>query len=318
MVFNCCVNGCNNYNKDAQMHIFPKDRALYDIWINQIGREDLMAKPMDRVRKSYRICTIHFGPEARYVGSRYKSTLKCDAIPSLFPNTACRREASAKVYKSPTENSRTEQRESRETEQVSIVMPSTSQSICEEILPLRSTSTPERKIETEYVMCTPTKVSTMEDKNEDEHVWQSCGFVEVDVELQIEDENNERGASADCQIYKENTPSLKRKSAQSNIATPICKRGPVGVKQTTLQYLTNKNENAFETKSRELAIQERKLVLQEKKFEQDRYERTKRLEMEERRLEMEEKRMTMQLETLKNQQTLINLVLSKMSTDVNH
>ncbi|XP_072394063.1 uncharacterized protein [Diabrotica undecimpunctata] len=144
------------------MHIFPKDRALYDIWINKIGREDLKVKPMDRVRKSYRICTIHFGPEARYVGSRYKSTLKCDAIPSLFPNTACRREASsAKVYKSPAENSRTEQRESRETEQVSIVMPSTSQSICAEILPLRSTSTPERKIETEYGMCTPTKVSSL-------------------------------------------------------------------------------------------------------------------------------------------------------------
>ncbi|XP_072375405.1 uncharacterized protein [Diabrotica undecimpunctata] len=130
---------------------------------------------------------------------------------------------------------------------------------------------------------------TMEDKNEDEHVWQSCGFAEVDVELQIVNENNGQGASADCQISKENTPSLKRKSAQSNIATPIRKRAPVGVKQTTLQYLAKKNENAFETKSRELAIQERKLVLEEKKFEQDIYERTKRLEMEERRLEMEEK-----------------------------
>ncbi|XP_057667021.1 uncharacterized protein LOC130900423 isoform X1 [Diorhabda carinulata] len=92
MVFNCCVNGCNNYNKDAQMHIFPKDQILYDIWINAIGREDLKVKPMERVRKSYRICTIHFSAEARYVGTRNKSTLKQDAIPSLFLNASNRKE----------------------------------------------------------------------------------------------------------------------------------------------------------------------------------------------------------------------------------
>ncbi|XP_072399400.1 uncharacterized protein [Diabrotica undecimpunctata] len=88
--------------------------------------------------------------------------------------------------------------------------------------------------------CSSMMASPMEGKNEDEHVWQSCGFAEVDVELQIVNENNGQGASADCQISKENTPSLKRKSAQSNIATPICKRAPVGVKQTTLQYLAKK------------------------------------------------------------------------------
>ncbi|XP_057660178.1 52 kDa repressor of the inhibitor of the protein kinase-like [Diorhabda carinulata] len=163
MVFNCCVNGCNNYNKDAQMHIFPKDQILYDIWINAIGREDLKVKPMERVRKSYRICTIHFSAEARYVGTRNKSTLKQDAIPSLFLNASNRKEvSSAKMVKLRSKHSLSEQIGSPEVETVNISIPSTSKLICEEVLPVSSSKliTPEQNMQSQVMMCTPTKISS--------------------------------------------------------------------------------------------------------------------------------------------------------------
>lgn len=57
---------------------------LYEIWIQKIDRPGLKEKPVDIVRKSYRVCNAHFGPEAQYIGVRHKSTIKKDAIPSLL------------------------------------------------------------------------------------------------------------------------------------------------------------------------------------------------------------------------------------------
>ncbi|CAG9836171.1 unnamed protein product [Diabrotica balteata] len=84
MVFKCCVPGCKNYQKDAQMHIFPKNQELYNVWIKRIGHPNLQEMPMEKVRKSYRVCNVHFGPDAQYIGLINKSTIKKDAIPSLF------------------------------------------------------------------------------------------------------------------------------------------------------------------------------------------------------------------------------------------
>ncbi|CAG9834662.1 unnamed protein product [Diabrotica balteata] len=84
MVFKCCVPGCKNYQKDAQMHIFPKNQELYNVWIKRIGHPNLQEMPMEKVQKSYRVCNVHFGPDAQYIGLINKSTIKKDAIPSLF------------------------------------------------------------------------------------------------------------------------------------------------------------------------------------------------------------------------------------------
>ncbi|CAG9828479.1 unnamed protein product [Diabrotica balteata] len=84
MMFKCCVPGCKNYQKDAQMHIFPKNQGLYNVWIKRIGHPNLQEIPMEKVRTSCRVCNVHFGPDAQYIGLINKSTIKKDAIPSLF------------------------------------------------------------------------------------------------------------------------------------------------------------------------------------------------------------------------------------------
>ncbi|XP_018322213.1 uncharacterized protein LOC108734938 [Agrilus planipennis] len=39
---------------------------------------------MDHVRRSYRVCHIHFGPESLYLGRWNKSSVKRDGVPTLF------------------------------------------------------------------------------------------------------------------------------------------------------------------------------------------------------------------------------------------
>ncbi|XP_030764535.1 uncharacterized protein LOC115888820 isoform X2 [Sitophilus oryzae] len=89
MGFVCCVPGCNNTNKEnVQMHRFPNDQQLCDLWLSTIGRLDLKVKPLERIRAVYRICNVHFGPESAYIGSRNKSLIKKDAVPTqLLVNT---------------------------------------------------------------------------------------------------------------------------------------------------------------------------------------------------------------------------------------
>ncbi|CAG9836479.1 unnamed protein product [Diabrotica balteata] len=73
-----------DYQKDAKMHIFPKNQELYNVWIQRIGHQNLQEMPMEKVRKSYRVCNVHFGPDAQYIGLINKSTIKKDTIRSLF------------------------------------------------------------------------------------------------------------------------------------------------------------------------------------------------------------------------------------------
>ncbi|CAG9829804.1 unnamed protein product [Diabrotica balteata] len=84
MVSKCCVLGCRNTSQKAQLHTFPKDEKIWSMWIKNIGREDLKNKTIDHLRRSYRICNIHFDDNQKYIGSRYKSTIKQDAVPTLF------------------------------------------------------------------------------------------------------------------------------------------------------------------------------------------------------------------------------------------
>ena len=49
---------------------------------------DLKEKPLQRISELHRVCHAHFGAEAAFVGSRYKSTIKKDAVPSLFLNNS--------------------------------------------------------------------------------------------------------------------------------------------------------------------------------------------------------------------------------------
>ncbi|KAL1489988.1 hypothetical protein ABEB36_013905 [Hypothenemus hampei] len=86
MGFICCVPGCSNTSrKGFQMHMIPKDAELYNLWLTNIGRLDLKEKGSpSRVRKSYRVCNMHFGSEAMYIGSRNKSCIRKDAVPTLF------------------------------------------------------------------------------------------------------------------------------------------------------------------------------------------------------------------------------------------
>lgn len=53
-------------------------------WLSLIGRTTLLAKGMDHVRKTYRICDMHFSDDAKFESHHNRSCLKVDCVPSQY------------------------------------------------------------------------------------------------------------------------------------------------------------------------------------------------------------------------------------------
>ncbi|CAG9837712.1 unnamed protein product [Diabrotica balteata] len=106
----------------------------------------------------------------------------------------------------------------------------------------------------------------------------------------------------------------KRSLAQANILSPsVRKRTSTNIRESTVQYLSKKNDRQVELRSRELALAERRQTLEERKFQLETEERRKKMELEERRLVIDEKRLNVQLEVFKNQQELMKIILDRFS-----
>ncbi|KAI4465126.1 thap-type zinc finger superfamily [Holotrichia oblita] len=84
MVFKCCVESCKRTNKDVTLHSFPKEPERFSKWLSLIGRTTLLAKGMDHVRKTYRICDMHFSDDAKFESHHNRSCLKVDCVPSQY------------------------------------------------------------------------------------------------------------------------------------------------------------------------------------------------------------------------------------------
>ncbi|KAK5648197.1 hypothetical protein RI129_003089 [Pyrocoelia pectoralis] len=83
------------------------------------------------------------------------------------------------------------------------------------------------------------------------------------------------------------------------------------IKQSSINYLTKKNERWFEIRSRQLVLQERQQTLLEKKCEAEHVEKIRKLEIKEKRLQMDEMKLKTQLEIFSNQQKLLGLAFQK-------
>ncbi|CAG9765628.1 unnamed protein product [Ceutorhynchus assimilis] len=90
MGFVCCVPGCKNKSNSGdngngiQLHRFPNNQQLFDLWLAAIGRPDLNQKPLENVRACYRVCSVHFAREPDLMDSRRQSNIPNDAVPTLL------------------------------------------------------------------------------------------------------------------------------------------------------------------------------------------------------------------------------------------
>ncbi|KAK9737468.1 hypothetical protein QE152_g10678 [Popillia japonica] len=53
-------------------------------WLSLIGRSALLAKGMEHVRKTYRICGMQFSEDAKFESYHNRSCLKVDCVPSQY------------------------------------------------------------------------------------------------------------------------------------------------------------------------------------------------------------------------------------------
>lgn len=56
------------------------------MWVAAVGRSELFTKTQEMVRRSYKVCDIHFSDEQRIPGAekkRLKSNLKADSVPCI-------------------------------------------------------------------------------------------------------------------------------------------------------------------------------------------------------------------------------------------
>lgn len=84
----CAAFGCHNDSKkerNVSFHRFPKNENLRKRWIAKLSRENF------EISKHTVLCSEHFEPTcferdlgAELLGTKPKSTLKSDAIPTLF------------------------------------------------------------------------------------------------------------------------------------------------------------------------------------------------------------------------------------------
>ncbi|XP_025197802.1 uncharacterized protein LOC112596372 [Melanaphis sacchari] len=78
----CAIIGCDTkYNdKTTLRHRFPKDQAIFDIWVKRSGNNKLLNKPLDLVYKSSVICDKHFEQNCRSPGFK---KLVHNSVPTL-------------------------------------------------------------------------------------------------------------------------------------------------------------------------------------------------------------------------------------------
>ena len=57
---------------------------LLERWIEVIGRQDLLKRGYEIIRKNYRACGKHFSSKHLFIANRNRTNLKRDAIPDLY------------------------------------------------------------------------------------------------------------------------------------------------------------------------------------------------------------------------------------------
>ncbi|VVC97572.1 unnamed protein product [Leptidea sinapis] len=78
----CAVKSCQNRllkSRSVKLHRFPTNPQRYKIWIEAVGRSNLI-----NGSKDLRLCTYHFLPSCYHKGKRGKSLLS-NAVPTIFP-----------------------------------------------------------------------------------------------------------------------------------------------------------------------------------------------------------------------------------------
>ncbi len=82
----CVAFGCNsNYSKNNTTHLFrfPKEVNRCLEWVKNTGLKFLQGKSATSLNKNSRLCDQHF--EESQFQNESKSTLKWNAVPTLFP-----------------------------------------------------------------------------------------------------------------------------------------------------------------------------------------------------------------------------------------
>ncbi|XP_035824746.1 THAP domain-containing protein 5-like, partial [Aplysia californica] len=80
----CCADGCQNARHGLPFFRFPRDEARCKIWIQNMGRLDLLEKPLSELgRKGYSLCCEHFESDQFDVPFERRH-LKWNAVPTLF------------------------------------------------------------------------------------------------------------------------------------------------------------------------------------------------------------------------------------------
>ncbi|KAF0752358.1 THAP domain-containing protein 6-like [Aphis craccivora] len=66
----CCVLNCNS-GKGTIKHRFPRDDALFKLWVDRTGNENLESYTKERILKSCCICTLHFHESCNSPGHKH-------------------------------------------------------------------------------------------------------------------------------------------------------------------------------------------------------------------------------------------------------
>lgn len=75
----CCVLNCNS-GKGTTKHRFPRDDALFKLWVDRTGNEKLVSFTKDHILKTCCICSLHFHKSCNSPG---QSCLKKGSLPTL-------------------------------------------------------------------------------------------------------------------------------------------------------------------------------------------------------------------------------------------
>lgn len=83
MVFCCSVTGCSNSSCTTKTHCLPKDPEIRRRWCQALNRYDLL-DVTDKKRYNFRVCSVHFEEDAKFLMNRNRTDLKYDAVPTLY------------------------------------------------------------------------------------------------------------------------------------------------------------------------------------------------------------------------------------------
>jgi len=80
----CCISGCET-KKNVKTHVFPENEEDFKVWVQRTGNQYIETMKKECIRKSYRICHLHFEKSCESPGT---NKLKYRSLPSL--NLPCK------------------------------------------------------------------------------------------------------------------------------------------------------------------------------------------------------------------------------------